>query len=141
VDIPKVFGGFEMKKELQKKYKETETIRTKLLDSLSFHLQILSTKVRANKDDKELMYEFDVQRQDFFKRKKQIEEDNAALSAQYDKQILEQMSQYVMDYGKKNKYDLIFGTDGNGTLMFANEKYNISEDVTNYINDKYKGIE
>jgi len=141
IDIPKVFAGFEMKKELQAKYKDTETARAKLLDSLSFDLQRLSAKVRAEKENKELMYEFDAQRQDFFKRKKQIEEDNAVLSNQYDKQILEQMSQYVMDYGKSKGYDLILGTDGNGTLMFANEKYNISVEVTAFINNKYKGIE
>lgn len=141
VDVPKVFAGFDMKKELQQKYKETETVRAKLLDSLSFHLQLLSTKARANKDDKELMYEFDVQRQDFFKRKRQIEEDNAALSSQYDKQILDRMSQYIMDYGQKQGYDLVMGADGNGTLLFANEHYNISEEVTAFINNKYKGIE
>jgi len=141
VDIPKVFAGFEMKKELQLKYKETETARAKLLDSLSFGLQRLSAKVKANKEDRELMYEFDAQRQDFFNRKKRLEEDNVALSNQYDKQILEQMSQYIMDYGKKKGYDLILGTEGNGTLMFANEKYNISTEVTEFINDKYKGIE
>jgi hypothetical protein len=33
------------------------------------------------------------------------------------------------------------GADGNGTLMYANDRFNISEEVTNYINDRYKGVE
>lgn len=141
VDIPKVFNAFEMKKELQEKYKKTEIIRKRVLDSLSLELQILSKKIRADEKNKDLVYEFDLKREDYFKRKNLIEQDNANLSAQYDKQILEQMSQYMLDYGKKHGYDLILGADGNGTLMYANEKMNISETITKYINDRYKGIE
>lgn len=141
VDIPKVFNAFEMKKELQEKYKKTEIIRKRVLDSLSLELQILSKKIRADEKNKDLVYEFDLKREDFFKRKNLIEQDNANLSSQYDKQILEQMSQYMLDYGKKHGYDLILGADGNGTLMYANEKMNISEVITKYVNDRYKGLE
>ena len=51
------------------------------------------------------------------------------------------MSQYILDYGKNNNYDLILGADGNGVLMYANDKMNISEEITKYINSRYKGIE
>jgi outer membrane protein len=51
------------------------------------------------------------------------------------------MSTYILAYGKKHNYDFIFGSSGNGTLMFANETYNISDDIIKYINDKYKGVE
>lgn len=141
VDVPKVFNNFEMKKEFQEKYKKTELIRKRVLDSLSFELQLMAKKLKNDSKDKDLINEFDFRREDFFKRKKQIEQDNTALSNQYDKQILEQMSQYMLDYGKNNNFDLIWGADGSGTLMYANEKMNISEEVTKYINDRYKGVE
>jgi outer membrane protein len=141
VDIPKVFNGFDMKKEFQEKYKKTEALRKRMIDSLSLDLQLLSRKLKNNQKDKDLMSEFDVKRDDFFKRRKQVEEDNAALSEQYDKQILEQMSQYILDFGKKNNYDVILGTEGNGSIMYANEKYDISEKVKKYINERYKGVE
>ena len=141
VDVPKVFNGFEMKKEFQEKYKKTEGLRKRVLDSLSFDLQLLAKKLNANPKEQALINEFDMKREQFFKQKNQAGEDNAALSAQYDKQILEQMSQYIMDFGKKNNYDLILGADGNGTLMYANEKMNISDEIIVFINNKYKGIE
>ncbi len=141
IDVPKVFNGFEMKTEMQHKYKNTETIRKKIADSLSFDLQMLSRKLQENKNDKDLAYLFDLKRQEFFKKKKEMEEDNMVLSNQYDKQILEQMSQYVLDYGKKNNYDFIYGSDGNGTLMYAGDQYNLSEEIISYINNRYKGIE
>jgi Skp family chaperone for outer membrane proteins len=141
IDIPKVFNRFDMKKELQEKYKKVESGRGRILDSLKFDLQLLSKKLKEDQKNKELMYEFDIKREDFFKQKSQIEQDNVALSNQYDKQILEQMTQYIIDYGKRNKLDIIMGADGNGVLMYANEKYDRSEEIISFINNKYKGIE
>lgn len=141
VDIPKVFNAFDMKKEMQEKYKRTETARTKMLDSLSFELQRLSAQLRAKPGDRELAGAFEMKRDYFFKQKNQMQQDNSALSSQYDKQILEQMSQYIMEYGKKNNYDFIYGTEGNGTLMYASDKFDISDDVAAFINNKYKGVE
>ena len=51
------------------------------------------------------------------------------------------MSQYIVEFGKQNDYDLILGADGNGTVMYAKEMLDISKNVTVYINNKYKGIE
>lgn len=141
IDIPKVFNRFDMKKELQEKYKKVEAGRKRILDSLAFNLQIMSKKLQSNQNDKQLIYEFDIKREDFFKQKSQIEQDNVALSNQYDKQILEQMTQYIIDYGKLNKLDIIMGADGNGVLMYANEKFDRSEEIILHINKKYKGIE
>jgi outer membrane protein len=141
VDIPKVFNGFEMKKEFQDKYKKTEAVRKRVLDSLSFNLQLLAKKLDQDAKNGQLMREFDLKREDYLKRKNIIEQDNLTLSNQYDKQILEQMSQYIADYGKQNGFDLILGADGNGTLMYAAEKMNISDEIIQYINDRYKGNE
>lgn len=141
VDIPKVFNAFAMKKEMQEKYKQTETARAKVLDSLSFELQRISAQLRAKQDDKALAATFGMKRDYYFKQKNQMEQDNTALSSQYDKQILEQMSQYIVDFGKQNHYDFIYGTEGNGTLMYASDKFDISDEVSTFINNKYKGLE
>lgn len=141
IDIPKVFNGFDMKNEMQKKLKQTEALRMKIIDSLSLELQVISNRLKAEPKNNALMAAFDAKRQYFFQTKNQMEEDNAGLTEQYDKQILEQMSTYIMEYGKKNNYDFIYGSSGNGALMFADEKYNISDDIILFINSKYKGLE
>jgi len=61
------------------------------------------------------------------------------LSAQYDKEILAQLNQYVRDFGAKNNYEYIFGNDGNGSLMYAQESNDLTRQVTEYINQKYAG--
>lgn len=142
IDVPKVFNDFEMKKELADKYKKVEALRSRLLDSLSLDLQLMSSRLKGQaKPDQDLVKEFDLKRSDFLNKKRSIEEDNIVLSNQYDKQILERMSQYIVEFGKQNDYDLILGADGNGTVMYAKEMLDISKNVTVYINNKYKGIE
>lgn len=141
VEISKVFNGFEMKKELQQKFERTHAARQKIIDSLSFDLQLLSRELNDKQKDAAWMNGFELKRQDYLKKKKAFDEDNNSLSNQYDKQILEQMTQYINEYGKQEDFDFIYGADGSGVLMYARDTYNISDKVIEFINDKYKGVE
>lgn len=146
VDIKQVFNGFQMKSELEAKYKQVKQGRDKILDSLSFNLKVLSKHLNeqkiAKKDiSKEELYRFEYDREEYLRLKNQFVEDNAALSQKMDNQILTQLTQYVIEFGKKQDYDLILGADGNGSLMYSKEKYNISDEITVFINNKYKGID
>ena len=41
IEIKKVFNGFQMKKELEEKFKQTAKTREKIIDSLSFNLKLM----------------------------------------------------------------------------------------------------
>jgi outer membrane protein len=142
ISLPDVFNGFQLKKELETKFQQVKSERARIIDSLSFDLKLLSKKIDdakgKNKDD---ISEFTLKRDQFLKMKQDFDEDNNALSKKYDQQILDQLNQYVMDYGKAHQYAMILGSDRNGNLMYAAESYNISADIIQFINSKYKGIE
>ncbi|MBL0048937.1 MAG: OmpH family outer membrane protein [Bacteroidetes bacterium] len=139
--IQEVYNGFEFKKEMEKKFISTKNLRQKLLDSLAFDLKLLGKKIEAqNQKNSDLISEYNLKREDFFQKKKVFEEDNQNLTSQYDEQILSQLNQYVKDFGKEKNYTYILGNDGNGSLMFGSENKNISKEVLEYINSKYKGI-
>jgi outer membrane protein len=146
IDIKKVFNSFQMKKELEEKYKVVQKQRDRVLDSLQGTLRIISRelseqKMNANKIDENLIRQFEYKRDEYLKTKERFEEDNAMLSQKYDSQILERMTAYIIEYGKKNKYDFIYGADGNGSLMYSNDRYDLSDEIAVYINNKYKGQE
>lgn len=146
IEIKKVFNGFLMKAELEEKYKHTQKGRDKILDSLAFELKLISKHLSEQKNagaklDKEELYGFEYKRDGYLKIKSQYQEDNVALSKKYDEQILMQLTQYVMEFGKKRNYDIIWGADGNGSLMYARDLYNISDEVIVFINNRYKGID
>ncbi|HTA63068.1 MAG TPA: OmpH family outer membrane protein [Bacteroidia bacterium] len=141
ISLQEVFNSFDMKKEYEKKLTATKNSRKKLLDSLEMELKILGKKIQSdNGKNKEDLTVFSVKRDDFLEKKKVQEEDNKMQTKKYDQEILTQLNQYVRDYGKENNYTYIFGNDGNGSLMYAKETKEITKEITNYINEKYRGI-
>ncbi len=140
--IQEVYNNFDFKKEMEKKFLATKNARQKKLDSLEMMVNSLGNKIgrmpekERNSDEIAKFHEL---QEEYQKRKRADEEDNSELSAEYDREILTQLNQYIKDYGTQNNYTYIFGNDGNGSLMFAIERRNISNDVIEYVNKKYSG--
>lgn len=140
VELNKVFSDFKLKQELEQQLNKIKQSRKAIIDSLEFELKILSKQIQAeDAKDKSKITLFQLKHETYQQKKEQFEEDNNAVGAQYDKQIITQLNQYVKDYGNKNGYTYILGADGSGFLMFAKETKNITEEVKSYVNDRYKG--
>jgi outer membrane protein len=138
--IEEVFSGFLLKKELQGKYEKVSNSKKKILDSLEMSLKLMAADLdQEKKPEREKLIRFNILKEDYYKKKEAFAEENQALSKQYDSQIIQQMSQYVADYGKQNGYSYIYGNDGNGSLMYAEDSKNLSKEVLQYINSKYSG--
>lgn len=135
-----LYNEFELKKELEIKLATVKNQRKSILDSLMLQLKMASTQLEYNKgkEDKEIKL-FQIQKQDYLYKEKQFDEDNQRLAEQYSQQIWKQINQYVSDFGKENNYSFIYGASGNGAIMFAQDKYDVTKELTAYINEKYKG--
>ena len=83
--------------------------------------------------------EFKVLSEDYFSKKKNFTEDNQRVEKEYEEQILKQLNQFIYDYGKENGIDFIYGASGNGNLMYASDKYDITETIIKYVNQRYSG--
>ena len=140
VNLNKVHGDFIFKKELENKLIKTEEARKKIIDSLEFELQVLARQIKSeNGKDKNKLAIYETKRQKYFDKKNEFEEDNSVLQQQYNEQILTQINQYMKDFGKQNGYTFIFGADGTGGLMYADEARDVTEAAIVFINEKYKG--
>jgi outer membrane protein len=139
VDIKALYEGFDMKKELSDKLTRVQTARSKILDSLEMELKILSQRINLKKTDEDMAV-FNVKRESFFSKKQQFEEDNQATVADYDAKILKQLNQYIEDYGKLNSYTYIYGSSGNGELLYGDKNKEITKDLIGFVNGKYKGM-
>ena len=140
--IQEVYNGFSMKKEMEQKYNQTKMARATILDSLELGLKILARKIEGEQlKNKSTIEQFNVQREEFLQRKQTYEEDNAALTKQYDQEILTQLNQYLKDFGEEHHFTYLFGNDGNGSLVYAADSKNVSKEVIAFINRKYKGID
>lgn len=135
-----LYNEFGLKKELETKLITVKNQRKSILDSLMLQLKMMSTQLEYNegKDDKEIKL-FQIRKQDYLSKEKQFDEDDQRLAEQYSQQIWKQINQYVSDYGKENNYSFIYGASGNGAIMYAQDKYDVTKELTAYINEKYKG--
>lgn len=145
VELGKVYGDFELKKELESKLTNVQQARKNILDSMKVQLEFFANNINAmnvakDKDKVEQQVrEFEVKKQQYYETEKNFKEDNDKLTSQYQDQIWKQLNQYIKDYGKENGYLYIYGAGGNGFLMYADETNDITEKVKKYVNEHYKG--
>lgn len=141
VSISEVFNKFQLKKEYERQLTASKNVRQKIIDSLETELKLLGRKIELDKGkNKDELVSFDIKRESYFQKKKLMEEDNLAQTKKYDEEIIAQINQYVKDFGNERGYSYIYGNDGSGSLMYASEATNITNDVIAFINEKYQGI-
>lgn len=121
-----VFAGFKGREELNEKLEHTRQRHKQVLDSLYSQL--------GNEKDGEAIKAFSQKSRGFM-------EDEQELSDRYTQQIWKQINTYVNDYGKENDYEMIFGANGSGSLMYASDAVNVTEEVLEYLNRRYAGEE
>lgn len=135
VSVQQVYDQFEYKKELEKEYNSIKEKRNRILDSL--RLKVQNMQHTAPDDHAGLQ----ALKKAYFMKQRKFEEENQRLSQNLNEKILNQLNQYVKNYGQKHGYDYIFGTMSDGSLMHANETKNITNNVIDYINKQYHGSE
>ncbi len=54
-------------------------------------------------------------------------------------QISTQLNAYVLEYGKAQGYDYILGANGTGNIWYVGEAKDITDEVLQFVNDRYAG--
>ncbi len=67
--------------------------------------------------------------------KKALEEE-ATLSSG----IINQINSFIQEYGRENGYDFILGSTDNGNILFAKKGDDLTDEVIEYINQRYRGL-
>jgi outer membrane protein len=141
IDLNKVYDGFELKKELEAKLDITRVGRKKVLDSLEFDIMILSKTLESKKADVKAIALLQSKKEFYIKQKRSFDVDDETARSGYQAQILTQINQFVKDYGEKQGFAYIVGADGTGTLMYANKEFDLTDELKEYINERYKGLQ
>ncbi len=139
VNFNKVYDEFLYKKELEQKFNQAQQARKKMVDSLELDLKMLYGQIKDKGGNTEKEELFELKRRQFLEQKNRLDEDGANNQRSFQEQILNQLNQYVKDFGEENEYTVILGADGSGSVMYAKQGIEITTDVINFINKKYKG--
>jgi outer membrane protein len=118
----RVFSEFLGTKELEKKLNDIKAKNHRSVDSLSRLIHISTDPAAIS------MYQQGID---------DIKLIENQLSEQYTADIWKRINQLLTEFGKQKGYNFILGAAGNGSLMYANEADNVTEEVILFINKKY----
>lgn len=135
-----LFEGFTYKKELTRKFEKVEQARKSQLDSLRYALSEYKVYLdQIDKPDLEKFELFNVKKNNYLSIEQRFLEDAEAQTQEYDQLIFERLNEYVEDYSKENEIDLLIGVSESGTVMYGENKFDITDELIEYINSKYAG--
>lgn len=137
-NIETVYNEFTMKKELELKFDNVTALRQQILDSLKLELNILSQKI-SSKTDVENVKNFQLKRQEYALKEQSFAESTQQTNDQYKDQIWKQLSQYIMQYGKKNNCKYILGFENKTSILYGDEAQDVTKELELYVNEMYKG--
>lgn len=141
IDLKRVIEGFNLKKELQRKYSGLLESKKKYIDSLGLQLQNMEVELSSSaKVDTNKTNNFLLKRKHYFDIVKSYDEEYKSTNATFDQQVNSQLNQYIKEYGEEKGYDLIFGSMGDGHLMHGKKDLDLTDQVIEYINVKYSGV-
>ncbi len=145
VDRSVVINGYEKKIDIEERFQIKNAEFIKKRDSLirQYESERQSASLRVESMTAEEIQQLSRE----FKQKEaligqQIQAEQQELQKAFDAEIdsvIQEVKDYVVDYGKNHDYDFIFGTsDATNTVMFSEEANDISQTILDKLNSDYK---
>jgi outer membrane protein len=119
-----------MTKEMRRAGEKEFNSRKSILDNLYSNLQ--SPSISAS-ERKQLM-------QQFIQGKEELEQFNQVFGSEQSSKIWARIKSYTDEFSKNKNYKLVIGSDNKQTVLFADEKIDVTNELLTYINKKYEGL-
>jgi outer membrane protein len=126
IDSFKVFEGFQLKKDYDAKIEKEFATEKAELDSMGYKFNTLKNPL-----------EIDALKKQFVIKKRQFDEKFQTVSQKYTNEVYERLNTYIKEFGKKNNFGIIIGSNGQGNVMYRDEAMDVTEKLITFINDKY----
>lgn len=143
IDVEVIMKDYSATKELEAKLKSKQEVFAKQLDSLQgpFQLKVQAYYKAAPQMTPQKRAEAEgalQQEQQFLQAKQQqasesLQKENLENSEALTKKV----DSFVADYAKAKGFQLVIGTSGKGTVMYGDEKLNITADILEKLNADY----
>ena len=145
VDNSKLLNDYQEKKDIEAKLKGQISAYERKRDSISVAFQ---TEARAfdaqaktlpqnvaQKKYNELMQKSQILQQHLQQEEQKIQMES---QTQMDS-LLSKVKKNIKEYGKQKGYTFILGANDGGSVLYGSEKKDITKEVTEYLNNQYKG--
>lgn len=145
VETAKLMVGFseaakveqEMKAENDKWQGQLKILQDSLAASISTMSKEYDRATPQRKKELQDLLSASNQRVNNFKQANQSKIEK--LGSEKMKTVLEKINIYIQEYGKKRRYNMIFGTVQGGSILYGdNRRYDVTEDIIKGLNERYK---
>jgi outer membrane protein len=137
IDIIKVYDQFQMKIDLENQMLKEQEAKSRILDSAKVELDLMLDSYK--KGDKTFsMDEFQKRKEIYMRNYNQYEDEAQEKEDKYKVIIMKRLKQYLSDYSNKKGINVLLGNDGGIVLLFSNPDMDLTSDVLEYANQKYK---
>jgi outer membrane protein len=145
VDVNELIEGYDRTKLERVSFDEKAKTLTSNVDSLANNWQNELKKYEAerpNMSKKEIALQQELltnkqQQLNNYQQaiQKQIQEENQKMT----QTIVNDINDFIKEYGKQHGYPIIFGAGGNGNIMYAEDKTDLTAKVLEGLNKQFNG--
>ena len=143
IDVEVIMKDYSATKALEEKLKAKQDAFAKQLDSLQgpFQLKVQEYYKAAPQMSPQKRAEAEgalQQEQQFLQaRQQQASEELQKENLENSEALTKKVDSFVADYAKAKGFQLIIGTSGKGTVMYGDEKMNVTADILELLNKDY----
>ncbi|NQY29044.1 MAG: OmpH family outer membrane protein [Flavobacteriaceae bacterium] len=145
VDVNKLMDGYKRTAIVKKQFEvKANTLKANVDSLLTDWQKELKDyeKERSSMTKKEL----DLKQQLLSNKQQQLNNYQQAIQKQIQQEdqkvtqtVINDINDYVKDYGKKNGYDIIFGASGSGNIMYASDASDLTSVILEGLNAEFEG--
>lgn len=145
VDVNKLLEGYKRTKVVRSEFEEKAKTLNANVDSLMTDWQ-KELKAYEKERSKMTKKELELKQELLSNKQQQINNYQQAIQKQIQEEdkkatqtVINDINDYIKEYGKKHNHKIIFGASGGGNIMYANEGSDLTEDVLNGLNAEFEG--
>ena len=145
VDVNKLLEGYKRTKIVRAKFETKAKTLNANVDSLmtDWQKELKSYEKERSKMTKK---ELELKQQLLSNKQQQINNYQQAIQKQIQEEdkkatqtVINDINDYVKDYGKAHNHAIIFGASGGGNIMYANEASNLTTEILEGLNKEFEG--
>ena len=145
VDTSKLLEEYTEARDIEAKYKAKSEEMGKELEAEVEKFKSEASSFRANAQAKGAAWA-QQKGMELRQREEQLGMAQQAMLQQLQKEsgtemdtLVSGIKKFIKDYGKEKGYAYIYGTGEAATILYAEDKYDITDELIKLLNDKYKG--
>ena len=145
VDVNKLLDGYKRTKIVREKFEKKAKTLNANVDSLLVDWQ-KELKIYEKERSKMSKKELELKQELLGNKQQQINNYQQAIQKQVQEEdkkatqtVINDINDYVKDYGKKHGHQIIFGASGSGNIMYANEASDLTQTVLDGLNAEFEG--